>query len=114
MKSIVIMSLIGLLVLITQNLFADNSANEEQTIIPENKILKVYTPSCANCHSLAHGNPFPNVYTQEEIESEIQQAVNQAVSQAISDTIMKYDPDQDGKIGLKEIIYYLQVVSGNF
>ncbi len=42
----------------------------------------------------------PAIYTQEQLDH------------AISEERKKYDPDGDGKIGLDNIIYYLQVLSG--
>ncbi len=62
-----------------------------------------------------------NLYTQEQLDQAVSDAVANAtanmfsqeqVDQAILNERMKYDPNCDGVIGMDNVIYYLQVLSG--
>ncbi|KPA18679.1 secreted protein [Candidatus Magnetomorum sp. HK-1] len=80
--------------------------NEEQNADQSNRLRLSHQPKeyCAACHGHHSGTP---PQTQAEIDAQITIAVDQAVDAIIT----KYDPDKDGQIGLKEVIYYLQVIS---
>jgi len=63
---------------------------------------------CGKCHTFHYSFTTPT-YTQAELDAQVKVAVDAAKNAIIT----QYDPDKDGQIGLKEVIYYLQVIADN-